>query len=636
MEKVIEIKNCKQCNARFEITDKDLEFYEKVSPIFNLETGLGKERLVSDNELIIDLWNWKVKYLIPAPTLCPDCRQQRRLSFRNERNLYRRKCDATGKDIVSIYSPDKLYKVYNQDFWRGNKWNSLDYGRNFDFSKRFSDQYQDLLFDVPRIDKLVMNSVNCNYNNIMWNCKDCYMCSTTFQSESCIYSYRCVESKNNVDVDSVWRSTNLYECLNCNNCYNIFFSENSIDSSDSWFLYNCSWCSNCFLCSNLNNKEYCILNEQYSKDSYNSRLIELRKNDLKYLFRLFDDLKSDTIRENLVSKNVENSFWDYIFNCNNCVNCFNVTDWENIKHCFDSAVWLKDCMDMSMIWDVVELMYEAHASWYNWYKSSFINLCWNWSELLYCDYCMYCSNCFWCVWLKNKSYCILNRQYSKKEYNKLVPKIIEHMIELWEWWEFFPSTISPFWYNETVAEEYFPLDRSSVIPAKVGIYSKEEVIKKYNDSEISKSNNSNESFKSFREFIDSWTSQEWQLFHWNIFNWSDYESPKPKVDKIIPASKLPEDISEIPDDILNWAIECEITKKPFRIIREELEFYRKHNLPIPRRHPDQRHLDRMKLRNPRKLYDRKCDKCSKEIKTTYYPDRPEIVYCEECYNKQVY
>jgi len=62
---------------------------------------------------------------------------------------------------------------------------------------------------------------------------------------------------------------------------------------------------------------------------------------------------------------------------------------------------------------------------------------------------------------------------------------------------------------------------------------------------------------------------------------------------------------------LNWAIECEITKKPFKIIREELEFYRKHNLPIPRRHPDQRHLDRMKLRNPRKLFMRKCDKCKK-------------------------
>ena len=120
------------------------------------------------------------------------------------------------------------------------------------------------------------------------------------------------------------------------------------------------------------------------------------------------------------------------------------------------------------------------------------------------------------------------------------------------------------------------------------------------------------------------------------FKWSDYEPPFPKVDKIIKASMLPEDITKIPDDILNRAIECEVTKKPFRIISQELEFYRKHNLPIPKRHPDQRHLDRMALRNPRKLFDRKCDKCGKDIKTTYSPDRKEIVYCESCYEKEVY
>ncbi len=139
------------------------------------------------------------------------------------------------------------------------------------------------------------------------------------------------------------------------------------------------------------------------------------------------------------------------------------------------------------------------------------------------------------------------------------------------------------------------------------------------------------------------------------FNWSDYESPKPNVEKIIPASKLPEDIKDIPDDILNWAImpdNSENTEdtvgtadllslqpdiqKPFRIIKQELEFYRKHNLPIPRKHPDQRHLERMKLRNPRKLFERKCDKCSVDMKTTYSPDREEIVYCDKCYNEEIY
>ena len=155
-----------------------------------------------------------------------------------------------------------------------------------------------------------------------------------------------------------------------------------------------------------------------------------------------------------------------------------------------------------------------------------------------------------------------------------------------EWGEFFPSSISPFGYNETAAIEYFPLSR-------------EEALK------------------------DGW------------FLWSDYEPPFPKVEKVIPASKLPDSIEDVPDDILNWAIECEVTGKPFRIIKQELEFYRKHGLPIPRRHPDQRHLDRMALRNPRKLFERACDKCGTPMITTYAPDRKESVYCEECYRKEV-
>ena len=156
------------------------------------------------------------------------------------------------------------------------------------------------------------------------------------------------------------------------------------------------------------------------------------------------------------------------------------------------------------------------------------------------------------------------------------------MMKTGEWGEFFPSSLSPFGYNETVAQEYFPLTQSEAIQDE-------------------------------------------------RFNWSDYEAPFPKVEKIIPAAKLPEDITQIPDDILNWAIECEVTKKPFRIISQELEFYRKHNIAIPRRHPDQRHEDRMKMKNPRKLWERKCDCCEKMMITSYSIDKPETVYCEGCY-----
>lgn len=151
-ETLIETKVCRHCQASFPITDKDLEFYEKVSPVFprpvSDETGLKGENK---------------KYLIPTPTLCPDCRQQRRLSFRNERKLYKRKCDATGKSIVSVYSPDKKYTVYSPDYWNSDSWNPLDYGKEINWDYGFLEQFEELLDVVPRISIQVEANENSEY-----------------------------------------------------------------------------------------------------------------------------------------------------------------------------------------------------------------------------------------------------------------------------------------------------------------------------------------------------------------------------------------------------------------------------------------------------------------------------------------
>jgi len=125
---IVEERTCRHCQASFEITAGDVEFYKKVSPKFG--------------EYIAE---------IPLPTLCPECRMRRRLSFRNERKLYRRICDATKQPIISIYSPDKPYKVYDQKIRRGDSRDPLDYGRDFDFSRTFTEQFGELMRDVPRL-----------------------------------------------------------------------------------------------------------------------------------------------------------------------------------------------------------------------------------------------------------------------------------------------------------------------------------------------------------------------------------------------------------------------------------------------------------------------------------------------------
>ena len=81
---------------------------------------------------------------------------------------------------------------------------------------------------------------------------------------------------------------------------------------------------------------------------------------------------------------------------------------------------------------------------------------------------------------------------------------------------------------------------------------------------------------------------------------------------------------------------CHQCQRVYLIIEQEKQFYDKFQLPLPQHCPECRHQRRFKLRNPFKLYDRQCAKCSTSIQSTFVPDRPEIIYCEECYLNEIY
>lgn len=123
-----EQKACKQCQKQFVVEDDDLEFYKKISPTFAEKT-----------------------FEIPAPTLCPDCRMRRRLSWRNERSLYKRNCDLCNREMVTLYRKDSPFKVYCQECFWSDKWDPRNYGQNFDPNKSFFEQFRELQAKTPRI-----------------------------------------------------------------------------------------------------------------------------------------------------------------------------------------------------------------------------------------------------------------------------------------------------------------------------------------------------------------------------------------------------------------------------------------------------------------------------------------------------
>ncbi len=560
-------KTCKQCSAQFEITSEDLAFYEKVSPVFH-----GK------------------KELIPPPTLCPECRMQRRLAWRNERNLYHSKSTLSGKQIISLYSGEKSLSVYPQDEFWSDSWDQHKASQSIDLNTSLMHQLSVLQTKSPRIALLSKNSVNSDYTNHATDNKDCYLSTVLFRCEEVFYSRKVFACKNIVDCLYIFGNSELlYECFWVEFCYRSTYLRRCFQMTDSHFCIDCRECNHCILCTNLRHKKYCIMNEQLTEKEYFSRAqAYLGKNSsISFALRLFNEIAVKAVYPRLEIRQAENCSGDYLFQCNDCTQCFDCAQGDTLRYCIECDAARKTtvshhCMDVFGFGNC-EWIYEVQAQ-ANGHGSIVNNFSYDVKNCTYIDNCHNCSHCFACIGLRNAEYCILNKQYTKEEYETLVPKIIAKMRADGEWGEFFPASMSPFGYNETVAQEYFPL-------------TKEEVLKR------------------------GW-------------KWHDEEEKRDQY--MGPPYVIPDDITNVSDDITKHILTCEVTGKPYKIIPQELKFYREMGIPIPRRCPDQRHKDRMALRNPRKLWKRQCAKCAAAIETTYAPERPEIVYCETCYLSTVY
>jgi len=553
------IKICTASGKKFEIIEDDLKFYEKMG--------------------------------IPSPTLCPEERQRRRIAFRNFMNLYHRECGATGKKIISMYSADKSFPVYDNDYWWSDKWSPQDFAQEFDFGRSFFEQYAELASKVPRFSIFNIKSENCRYANFSWEAKNCYLVFGCVRNEDCLYGHIVWDCKNCVDDLYLSWSEWCSNCVDCVRCYDTHFSTECASCTESYFLHDCRNCSNCFACTNLRNKQYCFLNEQLTKEEYEEKMksilplthntIESGKKWLedlkreKCVFPPYFGLKNENVSGNHIyeSKNVQQSFdvkkaedSSYLYTTYGQVNCYDIsyTGQETELCC--------DCLTVHGVRDVVF----SHAINYS-------------NDVAYSEFCYSSHDLFGCHGMRNAEYCIFNKQYSKEEYFELRGKIVEHMKDpstssgrCAEWGEFFPVSVSPFGYNETMAQAYFPL-------------TKEEVL-----------------------------DRGWK--------WKDEEE---KAEYIGPKYLVPETIGEVSDDVLEAVLTCVVTGKNYRIVKSELEFHRKMGIPLPKLCPDARHEERMAVRTPRELFERECGKCGKLVQTSYEEGRPEKVFCEECYLGEV-
>lgn len=532
------------------------------------------------------------KMKLPYPKLCSQCRSQRRWAVRNQSKLYNRKCDFTGKPMISLYSPDSKHKVYAEDIWWGDKWNPMDFGREFDFARPFFEQFRELQLDVPRRG-MHQDGTNQNseYTTFGMSNKDCYLAFACFSCENTYFSSWAMMIKESSDCLLAIGGELLYGCVDCNKCYRCTYCQDCNNCSESYLLDNCNNCQNCIGCKNLTDKQYYIYNKSVSKEDFEKFKQKLEEGGLEEEREIYNKWKIGLpfrFAHIIASQDCDG---DYIYHGKNCHNCFGILNGaEDSWSCQMSGAKAKDMVDCSMAGQESELIYEMQAT-SGAYNSAFVNFCRFSKNVYYCDSISSCNDCFGCIGLKNKSYCILNKQYSEEEYQRLLPKMIEHMQKSGEWGENFPIKNSPFPYNDTLAQEYYPLTE-----------------------------------KQARD---------------KGYQWKVEESAEVQKQTYFPDKN----IDKVGSEILEAVLVCKSCGKNYRIIPQEYRLYKILKISIPELCPDCRYLRRMRQRNPMELYHRQCmcetnghnhgGRCKTEFKTTYSPDRKELVYCEDCYQKTV-
>ena len=154
--------------------------------------------------------------------------------------MYKVKSDFSGKDIFSSYSPNSGYKVYEKEVWLTDQWDPMEYGQDYDFSKPFFKQFDELLHRVPLKNLNVVNGIKSDYSNNTTDPKNCYLCFNAGYIEDCMYSHGLSNCRNCVDVshlskcetcfDSFWLTsgTKNIGCNNCESSFNLWFSKNCV------------------------------------------------------------------------------------------------------------------------------------------------------------------------------------------------------------------------------------------------------------------------------------------------------------------------------------------------------------------------------------------------------------------------
>ena len=553
-------RTCTRCRSAFEVLPEDLEFFERVSPEFD-----------------------GVRFRLPPPTHCPDCRLQRRLAHRNEYTYFTRKCDRCGKSVVSVHRPDAPYPVYCYGCWWGDGWNPCDFGSDVDPARSFFDQFHELQERVPQLAMQNDNGVsseNCEYCQDFAFGKNCYLVTASWQDRDCMYCSQCNGDREVLDSFLVNESElayfsvlgfKLYECaymIACSGC------------SSCVLGFDLKECSDCTGCVGLRRKQFCFFNEQLGEAEYRARVSKFAlhtRSGLERAKRQFLLFARNFPHRAVQQLNCENCRGDSLSHCKN-FNGFGMIHGQDCRYGWQGD-GTEHCLDLHVT-GRAQWCYEGSCD--NSYQTLFSIWSWKNKFLLYCDNCHSSEHLFGCIGMKRGSYCILNRRYSQEEYARLTAQLLQQMSARGEWGEFFPMRHALVAYNDSRAQDLFPLEAAQA--QDEGLPWREEDPRSY--------------------------------------------LPQDCV--------LPDSIRDAAESLISAVLACGGCRRNYRVTKPELLFYRKMELPVPERCPACRRRERAALYPATgRLFARWCESCKTPLESVFAESSGRQVLCEACYLRYI-
>ncbi len=528
---------------------------------------------------------------VPPPKLCPLCRKKRRFGhLMRVPKFFKKPCSAPGhtEEVITVFPPASPHKIYDFSYYHSDSWDAAEFGRQYNEAKQFFEQFKQLFFEVPHIAlERDPYGVNCDYTLGGKGGKNNYYCAMGYQSQDCMYCLDGRFSNNLVDCSVIYKSELCYGSVSSTSCSRCIMAVGCSQCLDSAFIYECKNCSHCFMSSNLRNKSYVFENEQLTKEEYEKRIKLINLGDRKIFneySRKFVEMHGKAFHRAAQTVHCKNSIGDNLTEGDNCYFAFRGGKAENIRY-LDNFENVKDSMDGTNM--LGERIFESVLALGS--KIHFSMYARNCTFMEYSSECLNCNYCFGCVGLKNKKFHIFNKPYSENEYYEKIDLIKTEMLKNGEYGEFFSLSLGLMPYQSSSGQYFFPL-------------SEEEAQK--------------------------------QSIPW-------YDEPESRIPenmrlRYAPAD-VPQNIKEVSDDILSEAIICEITKKPFRLIGPELDFYRRMNLPIPTKHPWARLMERKEWKHPIWPYPFICPRCKEKSFSVYNQDQQAKlnILCEPCYLREV-